>query len=418
MSKITVIDSACGTGKTSYAIQLMNDTSVDKQNFIFITPFLDEIERVKQSCKSRQFFEPNNKNKKGTKLEGLKNLLSNNMNIATTHALLKNIDKEVIQLLKNNSYILILDEVMQVIENITITTDDFNMLLNNNIIKVCYDGKIEWLNKEYEGKFSDLKRYSLNNNLFLHSRSDDTGQLTLLVWCFPSEIFKLFEKSYILTYLFDGQLQRYYYDMYNIKYEKKSVIKTKNAFGITKYVLGDYIPYWEEDHEELKKLIDIYDGKLNRIGDLPFTLSKSWYDKEAKSKQLDNLKNNAKNYFMNYNKAKSGEVLYTTFKKNNGKEYFKVNGYSSSFLSCNARATNEYADRQYLAYLINRFVPPMDLAFFEDKGIETNQKLWALSELIQWIWRSRIRKGESINIYIPSKRMRRLLFDYINNIRL
>jgi hypothetical protein len=29
--------------------------------------------------------------------------------------------------------------------------------------------------------------------------------------------------------------------------------------------------------------------------------------------------------------------------------------------------------------------------------------------MIQWIWRSRIRKGENINIYIPSMRMRNLL---------
>lgn len=43
--------------------------------------------------------------------------------------------------------------------------------------------------------------------------------------------------------------------------------------------------------------------------------------------------------------------------------------------------------------------------------------------MVQWIWRSRIRKGENINIYIPSIRMRKLLdawmkmnFDYQNRI--
>ena len=40
--------------------------------------------------------------------------------------------------------------------------------------------------------------------------------------------------------------------------------------------------------------------------------------------------------------------------------------------------------------------------------------MFALSEMLQWIWRSRIRQGESINIYVPSKRMRNLLLDWLN----
>lgn len=37
---------------------------------------------------------------------------------------------------------------------------------------------------------------------------------------------------------------------------------------------------------------------------------------------------------------------------------------------------------------------------------------YALSEMIQWIFRSRIRNNESINIYIPSSRMRNLLQNF------
>ena len=38
---------------------------------------------------------------------------------------------------------------------------------------------------------------------------------------------------------------------------------------------------------------------------------------------------------------------------------------------------------------------------------------YALSELIQWIFRSAIRDGKEIWLYIPSKRMRNLLIDWI-----
>lgn len=43
-------------------------------------------------------------------------------------------------------------------------------------------------------------------------------------------------------------------------------------------------------------------------------------------------------------------------------------------------------------------------------------KRWALSEMIQWIWRSAIRDGEDIYIYIPSERMRNLLSDWIDEV--
>ena len=54
--------------------------------------------------------------------------------------------------------------------------------------------------------------------------------------------------------------------------------------------------------------------------------------------------------------------------------------------------------------------------FFNLKGIEFNEDEYALSELIQWIFRSAIRDGKSINIYLPSKRMRTFLINWLNNI--
>ena len=53
---------------------------------------------------------------------------------------------------------------------------------------------------------------------------------------------------------------------------------------------------------------------------------------------------------------------------------------------------------------------------------EFNDDLWALQEMLQYIWRSRIRGNESvtsledrkINLYVPSKRMRTLLEQWLN----
>jgi hypothetical protein len=44
-----------------------------------------------------------------------------------------------------------------------------------------------------------------------------------------------------------------------------------------------------------------------------------------------------------------------------------------------------------------------------------NEDEWALSELIQWLFRSAIRQKEEIELYIPSERMRKLLIEWLNN---
>ena len=52
--------------------------------------------------------------------------------------------------------------------------------------------------------------------------------------------------------------------------------------------------------------------------------------------------------------------------------------------------------------------------FYEKHGIEVDEETYALSIMIQWIWRSAIRDGKKVNLYIPSKRMRDLLNNWID----
>jgi hypothetical protein len=77
----------------------------------------------------------------------------------------------------------------------------------------------------------------------------------------------------------------------------------------------------------------------------------------------------------------------------------------------NTRATNNYHKKFLLAYGINVFIKPEISDFFKDHGVSLDEDLYALSEMIQWIWRSRIREKDPkpIWVFIPSKRMRHLL---------
>lgn len=82
-------------------------------------------------------------------------------------------------------------------------------------------------------------------------------------------------------------------------------------------------------------------------------------------------------------------------------------------MACSCKATEAYKDRYHLLYLIDRHLNPGLKHFFAQKDIHINENEWALSELIQWMFRSRIRDSRaddrSIHIYIPSRRMRDLL---------
>lgn len=92
-------------------------------------------------------------------------------------------------------------------------------------------------------------------------------------------------------------------------------------------------------------------------------------------------------------------------------------GYTKGFIPWTTRATNDYQDTHNLAFAYNLYMKPFEKQFFEDAGVKVNEDLLALSDLLQWIWRSAIRKSkaEPINIYIPSIRMRTLLYQWLNN---
>lgn len=415
MCKITIIDAICGAGKTQYAIQMMNEADTIEDKFIYITPFLSEVDRVRKNVTTKKFYEPSEKLGKGSKYNHFKELLLQGKNIVSTHSLFTNINIDILETIKYNNYTLILDEVIDVTDNITISNKDWEMLTTQKLLEVEEEtNKILWLDSTYEGKFNNIKQLADSNNLYLHTRSSSTGNRTLLVWTFPVEIFKAFSKVYNLTYMFDGQIQKYYFDMYNVKYEYKSVHKLNDS----RYELIDYDKTLD-NREKYKQLIKIYEGSLNAIGEDHYSLSKGWLDKALKNENISILKNNTINYFTNIMKSKSKFNIWTTLKGNEDKRdkirlALAGNGYTRGFVSVNSRATNEYIDKNCCAYLVNRFLNPLDKGFFEDKNIRIDEDLWSVSELLQWLFRSSIRKNESINLYIPSSRMRGLLYNWLN----
>jgi hypothetical protein len=403
---IKVVDSIMGSGKTSAAINLMNNDA--DNNYIFITPYLPEVERIKTSCNNRRFHDPkiySNNGKLVRKFESLHKLLADNKNIVSTHALFKRANEDTKELIHAGNYILILDEVMDVVEQLDLRKDDLKILIDQGLIEIK-DNIIYWNeDKEFDSRYNDIRDMALNNSLVFYKD-------TVLLWTFPVDVFKAFKEVYILTYLFDGQIQRYYYDFYNVQYQLHTIINDKEKG----YTIVPQTPETQSETKLIKQLIkskiNLYDGLLNNIGDPDYSLSSSWYDKKSKP-TISKLKNNILNYFQNIQKSKSNDNMWTTFEKQRGK--LKGQGYTKGFVPCNARATNDFKHKNTLAYTVNRYVHPIIYGFFYEKGISVNQELFALSEMVQWVWRSAIREGKEISIYLPSKRMRQLLLTWLDD---
>ena len=191
-NKIIVVDAICGAGKTSWAIQHVQEPF--EGNFIYVTPYLTEIKRIKDSTDG-DFKEPSNNNEKGSKLEDLRKLISRGENIVCSHELFKLCDDDILELIDEVGYTLILDEVLNVINPIKITPSDLKMLVDTKTILINEaTGGIKWASEDYKGKFDELKQLSDNDNLFLFSN-------TFIFWTLHHKSFEVFNNIYILTYL-------------------------------------------------------------------------------------------------------------------------------------------------------------------------------------------------------------------------
>jgi hypothetical protein len=402
MNRIYVVDSIMGSGKTTYCHNEML-TNKDKK-YIYITPYLEEIKRLIGDKDNRTGFYTDRLFREPLhlgegKLQSLHELLIKEKNIVTTHALFRRSIPETIELISTSEYTLMLDEALDVIEIIDIACQDYDMLLNNKLIEEQEKGLIKWVDDKYEGKFIDLKILCQNGIVAKIKRSK---KVQLLAWNFSSDLFKAFKEVYIFTYLFESSHLKYYFDMNNIKYEKYTIQNNKLIF------YQDKNPYNKSD---IRNLINIYNGNLNNLGDKETAMSLNWFKNYPNLRVK--LKNNIYNYLHNILEAKSNTIIWTTFKS--AKKSLSGSGYSRRFISLNTRATNKYKNSYNLAYCCNRYISPDYIDYFRINNILVNEDLYALSELLQWIWRSAIREGNQINIYIPSQRMRNILIDWLND---
>lgn len=386
-TNLTVIDSVMGSGKTTYIINQMNENK-DK-NYIYITPNLSECDRIADACPMLDFKHPSDD--KDTKLKDLQRLVENEENIVSTHALLTHFTKETLELLKNRNYHLILDEAIVPCMKHIISDNDIDVLLKSGYVGLSDDGvTLRWLENKPKYDFKYFHEYKLieNENLVMFDFNQSKKNRKVFIWELTPNLFESFLDVTILTYQFEGSYLRSYLDVKGINYTiDTNTIKATNKIG---------------------HLINICEHKeLNKIGTHKQSLASKLKDDPKKCKELGT---NIYNYVRNIVKAKSNEILCTTFK--GAWKKVKGKGYATTFLPHNTKATNDYAHKTVLVYGLNRYMDVPVKQYLISQSVTVNEDLWALNEMLQWIFRSAIRKGEQIDIYVPSRRMRELLLEW------
>jgi group I intron endonuclease len=189
-------------------------------------------------------------------------------------------------------------------------------------------------------------------------------------------------------------------DNYNIlSYTSLNYLdRIKDNYSIINYKISD------KDKKYLINNIKIFNNeKLNLVGNEKTYLNKSWYNNCSKS-EFKTLKNNIYNFRTNIIKDSIYWICFISYQK-----YITPKGCKKSFVGINDIPVIK---RNNLIFLMNMFINPII-----KRNLNINDDKYAINILLKWIINvSDITKP--INIYIPSKRMRNLLYMWLNNEKL
>lgn len=422
-----VYDSIMGSGKSTRMIEEINN-SLPETRWIVVTPFLaechryagtviDESSQDKQSPKrdsnnrviyngtgcnesGRKFYHPESGYR--SKVENIAEAVRQGKDIVTTHAALKLFNPSTIAVIKDNGYKLVIDEELECVKPVPVSLSRRKMLLNAGAVYVDDDGLLRWSEDyntdEYDSEDEDDTGYGWDKRI---KALCDNGSLilagednrSLFMWEYPIDFLKAFDDVSILTYMFDGSV----FDCY------------LRSFGIVPLVI-------KQPHADYSSLIRlVLNDKMNRPGDREYSLSATEQGKwDRKAALPKTIKTYLESYFKNPTyggPSVANDRLWTCLK--GAQPYLKGKGYTKQWLAANTKAVNDYQNTHKLAYVYNAFMHPEVSKYLQGKGNTPNSDVYALSELLQWVFRSRVRNGEEISLYIPSNRMRKLLIEWL-----
>ena len=408
MAKVVeVLDSIMGSCKSKHTIEWIDKNP--NERYIFVSPLLTEVEeggRLSRSINNVSFECPSTSEYE-TKSEHLLKLLKDGANIACTHSLYLAVTDSHLDLIERMGYILIIDEEIDVINGIDgYSKDDYSWLYENNKISVSEtDGMVSWIcpvNVGVDNKYFPFKKLCEYQALYVTKRDS-----SMMVTQLPIKLMTKAKRVIILTYMFSGNVLDCFLRLKGIEVKPFEDVKVT-----------------ERDGDEIRNLITLLplNSKVSN-----FSLSSTWYD-EANKVQLEAVAKYISNT-CRVNKATFEDVMYTLPKsrhqgvstKNLVKppKYYRkrIDGeWKYCWLATQTRATNDYKHKWCVVHAYNRFPMVSVSSYLSDYGFPIDQPTFTKSEMVQWIWRSRIREMKPIVLAIANKRMHKLFSEWLDSI--
>lgn len=407
--EIELLDKIMGSSKTTSILKWCEENP--NTSYLYVTPLLSESEqRVVDACVEAKFIAPNTE-EHSNKSDHLLDLLQSGVNISITHSLYSMLKGPHLSWLKENSYTVILDEEVSFIEPLGdgYTKEDFRYLKSLDQIGVDEDGKVLWLNNNIEDgtKYSKLANMCKLGMIYQAKRSED-----MFVTQLPMDLILSAKRVILLTYLFKGSILSSFLTLKGItvkefkEFEIKEISK-QQLIPLIEFVGEKQIRDWAGESlssswyaKATQKDLTLLAKSIRAIGDSTKALNKDLVWCVPASLSKPERKNGRKVAPSGY-RAGSGEIDVDT------------NIAEGCFLQCSSRATNAYRDRSVMVHAYNRFPHVSVSSFLQDYGAEVDNNQFALSELLQWVWRSQIRNGKPIKLCILSKRMRKIFQDWL-----
>lgn len=407
LSKIIIKDYPCGSGKTTSMISSFDP----KEKYLVIVPYLSEVERIISESKVVKFCQPiaEFNDSHNTKYDSLELLLAFGNNIVTTHKLYNEISILAEQGLLND-YHIIIDEVPEVCSLVTHKTSYSikEFYVDKGFIEVNEDGLVSATDKWdlHKNNVSD----TLDGRIYNYAKSGSLYLLDdqLFIWAMPKCLLSSGLSLTILTYKAEGSILLSYLKKLGFEPIIKRNISSEHKFreNAAKLITVKSIP-------SIEKLNFSFSGQISGRTKCPYYTKVSTALKNLRSRELKGipLKNIlitcSKNLWFKNGKNKTDGTSKTAgFSKNS--KMFNVN-----WIPNTTRGTNDYAHCSVLIYLHDQYLNPLIARWLNVSSQKMNDS-YALTELIQWIWRSQVRNGKPITVYIPSPRMRRIFLNWLH----
>lgn len=413
---ISVLDAPMGTGKTTAITTWMNNNPNKK--YLYVSPMLTEVEeRIPTACAGLGFEYPTMKynSDTGVSSKGYSLLcyLREGKNVAFTHALFKEMTPEHTKLIKEEGYTLIIDEEIPFIDPYDgyYKRDDIVSLESKGFIYVNEDnlGRVEWKWDDMlpDTAYQDLRRMCEMGHLYCAR-----GERKMLVTHLPISLLECTKETIILTYLFKGSVMKSFLDIHNIC--------INNLLDTHPEIDFSYDPaQWKQNVRNLVTLAD--SPSTLQIKRKNMNMTSNWFAKTAEKDELSFLGKAIRSIIQKHGRenilltTKKSSLMRRTRDNKSNTRCILPRGLNvdDCFLHSGARAVNDYADRDVAIHAYNRYLHVSTKAYLQDYGTPPKDDDYALSEMVQWLWRTAIRNNHPVTFYILSSRMEQLLKQWL-----